>query len=317
MTAEYRYRHQPVMLAEVLQHLNIKSGSIVVDCTIGGAGHAEKIAEKITPGGWLVGLDVDEAAINAAKDKLAPFGQQINITVVKAGFETIDRILTELGTGPVDAFLYDLGISSYHVDSKERGFSYKEEGPLDMRFDLSQELTAEKVVNEYPEEMLEKIIREYGEEKFARRIARFIVERRQVKPIKTTAELVEIIKNAIPASERRRGHHPAKRTFQAIRIEVNKELEKIDSSLEQAVRWLKPSGRIAVLTYHSLEDRLVKRKFLDWAKGCICPKKSPVCVCGRKPIVKLITRKPVKPSEDEVQKNPRARSASLRVVERI
>lgn len=305
------------MLAEVLRYLNPASGGIFVDCTLGGAGHAAKIAERIIPGGWLVGLDVDDAALNAAREALAPFGQQINISLVKASFRDIDRVLTELGTGLVDGFLYDFGISSYHVDEPSRGFSYKKEGPLDMRFDLSQSLTAEKVVNEYSEEELERILRVYGEERFSRRIARFIVERRRIKPIKTTTELAEIVKDAIPASLRRSGHHPAKRTFQAIRIEVNRELESIDASLEQAVNWLKPGGRIVVISYHSLEDRLVKKKFRDWSSGCVCPPRSPVCNCGRVPIVRLLTRGAVMPSETEKEQNPRARSARLRAVERI
>lgn len=317
MTAEYRYFHQPVMLAEVLQHLNPQPGSTFVDCTVGGAGHAVKIAAKIAPGGWLVGLDVDDAAINAAKNALAPFGQQIKIDLVRAGYDRLDEVLTELGTGLVNGFLYDLGISSYHVGDSQRGFSYQVDGPLDMRFDRSQDLTAARVVNEYSEEELERIIREYGEEKFARRIARFIVERRAIKPIETTLELVEIIKDAIPAAARRRGHHPAKRTFQAIRIEVNQELKKLERSLDMAVKWLKAGGRIAIISYHSLEDRLVKQKIKEWTSPCTCPPRSPVCVCGRKPIAKLVTKKAVKPSKEEVEKNPRARSAKLRVVEKL
>jgi len=305
------------MLAEVLKYLNLQSGSTFVDCTVGGAGHAAKIAAKIAPGGWLVGLDVDDAAIEAAKDVLAPFGQQIKIDLVRAGYDRLDDILTELGTGLVDGFLYDLGISSYHVEDPERGFSYQTDGPLDMRFDRSQDLTAATVVNEYSEEELERIIREYGEERFARRIARFIVERRAIKPIETTLELVEIIKDAIPAAARRRGHHPAKKTFQAIRIEVNQELKKLEKSLGMAIKWLKPGGRIAILSYHSLEDRLVKQTIRAWTSPCTCPPKSPVCVCGQQPIAKLITRKAVRPTKEEIEKNPRARSARLRVIEKL
>lgn len=305
------------MLAEVLQYLNPASGGIIVDCTLGGAGHAVKIAERIVPGGWLVGLDVDDAALNAAREALAPFGQQINISLVRASFKDIDGVLTELGTGPVDGIFYDFGLSSHHVDVASRGFSYGKEAPLDMRFDRSQSLTAEKVVNEYSEEELERIIRVYGEEKFSKRIARFIVERRKIKPIKTTTELAEIVKDAIPASLRRSGHHPAKRTFQAIRIEVNKELESIEVSLERAVCWLKPGGRMVVISYHSLEDRIVKKKFKDWSSGCICPPRSPVCSCGKVPIVRLLTKGAVVPSESEKKLNPRARSARLRAVERI
>lgn len=305
------------MLAEVLQYLNLKKGSIIVDCTLGGAGHAAKIAEKIIPGGWLVGLDIDDAALNAAKNVLAPFGQHIQISLVRSSFDRLDDLLTELGTGLVDGFFYDLGISSYHAETPERGFSYKLDGPLDMRFDTSQELTAEIIVNQYSEDKLAEIIKHYGEERFARRIAKFIVERRKIKPIKTTHELVEIIKDAIPASERRKGLHPAKKTFQALRIEVNKELERIEKSLDQAIRWLKRGGRIVVISYHSLEDRLVKKKFQEWSKSCICPPRSPVCVCGRIPIAKLATKKPLKPKKEEVEINPRSRSATLRAIERI
>lgn len=305
------------MLAEVLQHLNLKSGSTIVDCTLGGAGHAAKIAENIAPGGWLVGLDVDNAAINAAINALAPFGQQIKISIIKASYDSLDQVLTELGTGLIDGILYDIGISSHHVDTGERGFSYQIDGPLDMRFDQTQELTAEKVVNEYSKEELERILREYGEERFAGRIAEFIVEKRKVRPIKTTLELVEVIKDAVPAQARRKGPHPAKRTFQALRIEVNQELKKLESSLEQAIRWLKPGGRIVVISYHSLEDRIVKETFRKWEKPCVCPPRAPVCTCGQVPIARVITRKAVKPGKEEVEKNPRARSAKLRAAERV
>jgi 16S rRNA (cytosine1402-N4)-methyltransferase len=305
------------MLAEVLQYLNPQPDSTFVDCTVGGAGHAAAIAAKIAPGGWLVGLDLDDAALNAAKNALAPFGQQLKIDLVKTSYDRLDEVLTELGTGLVDGILYDLGISSYHVSDPKRGFSYQVDGPLDMRFDQSQILTAAKVVNEYPEDELERILREYGEERFARRIARFIVERRKLKPIETTLELVKIIKDAIPTAARRRGHHPAKRTFQAIRIEVNQELERLKRSLEQAINWLASGGRLAVISYQSLEDKLVKEMIKYWTDPCICPPRSPVCVCGREPIAKLITKKAVKPSKDEVKENPRARSAKLRVVEKL
>lgn len=305
------------MLAEVLQYLNLKKGSTIVDCTLGGAGHAVKIAERIAPNGWLVGLDIDDAALNAAKEALAPFGQQIKIDIVKANFSMIDEVLTNLGTGLVDGFFYDLGISSYHVDTPERGFSYQKEGPLDMRFDTSQDLTAEIVVNTYSQEELERIIRVYGEERFAGRIAEFIIKRRSIKPIKTTLELVEIIKDAIPAQARRKGHHPAKRTFQALRIEVNKELERLRESLEQAIKWLKKEGRIVVITYHSLEDRIVKDLFKKWVNPCTCPPRAPICTCGQVPIARLATKKAVKPSIEEIKVNPRARSAKLRAVERV
>lgn len=317
MTGEYWYSHKPVLLAEVMEYLNCRKGSTIVDCTLGGAGHAQEIAARIAPGGTLVGLDVDDEALNAARKALAPFGQQINVEVVRASFAELDDVLTELGTGPVDGFLFDLGISSHHVERADRGFSYQKEGPLDMRMDRRSEITAEYVINNYTQEQLERIFRDYGEEKFARRIARFIVERRQRKPVKTTGELVEIIKDAIPASARRAGRHPARRVFQALRIEVNRELENLNRGLTSAVSWLKPGGRVVVISYHSLEDRLVKSIFKDFESTCICPPTAPACVCGRKPVLKILTRRAVSPSPAEIEENPRARSARLRAAEKL
>lgn len=317
LTDEYRYSHKPVLLAEAMQYLNCQKGSTIVDCTLGGAGHAQEIAVRIAPGGTLVGLDIDDEALNAAKKALAPFGQQINLELLRASFAELDDVLTDLGTGPVDGFLFDLGISSWHVESSERGFSYKKEGPLDMRMDRRNKITAEYVVNNYPEEELSRIFRDYGEEKFARRIARFIVERRKIKPVKTTTELVQIIKDAVPASARRGGKHPARRVFQALRIEVNRELENIHRGITSAISWLRPGGRIVVISYHSLEDRLVKSVFRDFESRCICPPTAPACVCGRKPVIKVLTRKAVRPSEEEIAANPRARSARLRAAEKL
>lgn len=267
MTTEYF--HQPVLLAEAIEQLNCKQGSTIVDCTLGGAGHARSIAKAIAPGGTLVGLDVDNEAITVAKDVLAPFGQQIDLHVVRASYVEMDQVLTEIGTGLVDGFLFDFGVSSHQVDNPERGFSYSDEGPLDMRMDLRQELTAKRVVNEYPEEKLSEILRMYGEERFAKRIAHFICEKRKEKLIETTKELVEVIKSAMPAAARRGGPHPAKRTFQALRIEVNNELQNIEKGLMSALCWLRKGGRIVAISYHSLEDRIVKRRMIDWGKRCI------------------------------------------------
>ncbi len=316
MTTEYFF-HKPVLLAEVIEQLRPKSGSIIVDCTLGGAGHAEAIAKAIAPGGMLVGLDVDDEAIDVAKDVLAPFGQQIKIQIKKASFADIDDVLIDAGTGLVDGFLFDFGISSRMVDDASRGFSYKVDAPLDMRMDRQQKLTAEMVVNEYDERSLEQVIRRYGEEKFARRIATAICEARKRERIKTTTRLAEIIKEAIPAPARRTGLHPAKRTFQAIRIEVNKELENIREGLNSSINWLKPGGRLVTITYHSLEDRIVKKLMKDWERKCVCPEDIPVCVCEGVQLAKIITRKPITPSKKEIEANPRARSAKMRVAEKV
>lgn len=316
MTTEYVF-HKPVLLAEAIEQLCLKSGSIIVDCTLGGAGHAAAIAEAIAPGGLLVGLDVDDEALDVARKVLAPFGQQVEIHIVRASFANIDGVLSEIGTGLVDGFLFDFGLSSKMVDDPKRGFSYKVEAPLDMRMDRRQELTAEVVVNEYDQERLERVIRRYGEEKFARRIAMAICEARKRKRIKTTTELANIIKESIPAAARRTGPHPAKRTFQAIRIEVNRELENIQAGVSSCINWLKPGGRVVAITYHSLEDRIVKKIMIDWEKKCVCPKDFPVCVCKGVQLAKIITKKPIIPSRREIEENPRARSAKMRVAERV
>jgi 16S rRNA (cytosine1402-N4)-methyltransferase len=309
------YWHEPVLLAEVLQYLNCKSGSIVVDCTLGGAGHAEAILNAVGVKGFLIGIDLDDAALNAAKKRLARFSQQTKF--FKANFKDLDRILSSLGLAAVDGFLFDLGVSSAQLDQLERGFSYQFNAPLDMRMDIRQELTAKEVVNSYSEQDLSRIIRVYGEEKWASRIASFIVKARARRAIETTFDLVKIIKEAIPAAARRRGGHPARRTFQAIRIEVNRELEVLEPSFRSAVHWLKSGGRIVIISYHSLEDRIAKEVLTDLAKGCICPPEMVVCQCGKKPELKVLTKKVVRASREEVNRNPRAESARLRAAEKL
>jgi 16S rRNA (cytosine1402-N4)-methyltransferase len=309
------YRHQPVLLAEVLQHLKLPKGGIVVDATVGAGGHARGIIEALGKQGFLVGLDVDDEALDAAAKTLAPFGQQIKL--IRESYKNLDKVLTALSLGKVDAFLFDLGVASFQFDEAERGFSYRFDAPLDMRFDRRQKLTAFQVVNEYSEKELVRVIREYGEERWAKKIAREIVLRRAKKPIESTSELVELIRRAIPAPARRRGPHPARRTFQALRIEVNKELEGLDEAIRAAVRWLNPGGRVAVISYHSLEDRTVKQVFKDLAEGCICPPDIPKCVCEKKALIRVVTKRAIRPSREEIEKNPRADSARLRVAERL
>jgi len=309
------YKHTPVLLAEVLYYLNCKDGSTIVDCTLGGAGHAEAVLDLITPGGYLIGIDKDDAALSAARERLARFSQQA--TIIKGDFRNLDNILRHMDMEKVDGILLDLGVSSAQIDSAERGFSYKLDGPLDMRMDISQTKTAGDVVNGYSRAMLASVIREYGEEKWASRIAQFIVRARERKPLATTGDLVKIVKQAIPASARRRGGHPAKQTFQALRIEVNQELSALKNALEDAVKWLKSGGRITIISYHSLEDRIVKNVFTELSKGCICPPDLPICVCGKKPILRVITKKVVRPKKEEIDNNPRAKSARLRVAEKI
>ncbi|MCL5292447.1 MAG: 16S rRNA (cytosine(1402)-N(4))-methyltransferase RsmH [Actinobacteria bacterium] len=309
------YEHKPVLLAEALHYLRIRSGSTVVDCTLGGAGHAEAILDLLGSDGVLVGIDKDDAALKAARARLAGFSQQIKF--MKGGFEKLDRLLPKAGVLEVDAFLFDLGVSSYQFDRPERGFSYRFEAPLDMRMDLSQKLTAADVVNGYSEKELAGVIRRYGEERWASKIAGLIVRTRQKRPIKTTFDLVAVVKDAVPAPARRRGGHPAKRTFQAIRIEVNGELEAVEAGLSRSINWLKPGGRVVVISYHSLEDRIVKRTFADLARGCLCPPELPVCICGKRPMVKILTKKAVRPTDEELRANPRASSARLRAAEKV
>ena len=308
------FNHVSVLLNECLEGLNIKENGIYVDGTLGGAGHSSEILKRLSKEGRLIGIDQDTDALKAAKERLKDYS---NVTFVHSNFSNIENVLNNLNIDGVDGILMDLGVSSYQLDEGERGFSYMKDAPLDMRMNRENDFSAYNVVNEYSEEDLYRIIRDYGEEKFAKRIASFIVENRQEKIIETTLELVEIIKNAIPAKARREGPHPAKRTFQAIRIEVNSELSILNKTIEDGVEKLNKGGRMAIITFHSLEDRIVKNKFRDLAVSCRCPKEFPVCVCGEKAKVKIISRKAIEPTKEEVEINPRSRSAKLRVIEKL
>lgn len=308
------FKHVSVLLNECIEALNIKENGVYVDCTLGGAGHSSEILKKLSDEGRLIGIDQDTDALKAAKEKLKAFE---NVTYVHNNFTNIEEILNDLNIDGVDGVLMDLGVSSYQLDTGERGFSYMQDAPLDMRMNRESDLSAYDIVNSYEETDIYKIIRDYGEEKFASRIAKFIVDRRKLKPINTTLELVDIIKAAIPAKARREGPHPAKRTFQAIRIAVNKELEILNKAVEGAVNKLNKDGRIAVITFHSLEDRIIKNKFKELEEPCTCPKEFPVCVCGKLPRVKIITKKPIDPSAEELEVNPRSRSAKLRIAQKI
>lgn len=308
------FNHVSVLLNECLEGLNIKENGIYVDGTLGGAGHSSEILKRLSKEGRLIGIDQDTDALKAAKERLKDYS---NVTFVHSNFSNIENVLNNLNIDGVDGILMDLGVSSYQLDEGERGFSYMKDAPLDMRMNRENDFSAYNVVNEYSEEDLYRIIRDYGEEKFAKRIASFIVENRHEKNIETTLELVEIIKNAIPAKARREGPHPAKRTFQAIRIEVNSELSILNKTIEDGVEKLNKGGRMAIITFHSLEDRIVKNKFRDLAVSCRCPKEFPVCVCGEKAKVKIISRKAIEPTKEEVEINPRSRSAKLRVIEKL
>ena len=308
------FNHVSVLLNECLEGLNIKENGIYVDGTLGGAGHSSEILKRLSKEGRLIGIDQDTDALKAAKERLKDYS---NVTFVHSNFSNIENVLNNLNIDGVDGILMDLGVSSYQLDEGERGFSYMKDAPLDMRMNRENDFSAYNVVNEYSEEDLYRIIRDYGEEKFAKRIASFIVENRQEKNIETTLELVEIIKNAIPAKARREGPHPAKRTFQAIRIEVNSELSILNKTIEDGVEKLNKGGRMAIITFHSLEDRIVKNKFRDLAVSCRCPKEFTVCVCGEKAKVKIISRKAIEPTKEEVEINPRSRSAKLRVIEKL
>ncbi|WP_291653672.1 16S rRNA (cytosine(1402)-N(4))-methyltransferase RsmH [Clostridium sp.] len=308
------FKHVSVLLNECIEGLNIKEDGIYVDGTLGGGGHSLEILKSLSKDGTLIGVDQDKDALKAAGERLQDFE---NVKFIHSNFYNIDSILNNLEIEKIDGMLMDLGVSSYQLDEGDRGFSYMQDAPLDMRMNRENSLSAYEVINEYEEEEIYRIIRDYGEEKFAKRIARFIVENRENKPIETTLELVEIIKAAIPAKARREGPHPAKRTFQAIRIEVNSELSILNKAIEDGVNRLNKGGRMAIITFHSLEDRIVKIKFKELATSCTCPKEFPICVCGGKAKVKLISRKAIEPSKEEVEENPRSRSAKLRVIERI
>lgn len=308
------FYHRPVLLDECLEGLKIKPDGVYVDGTLGRAGHSLRIAERLTTG-RLICIDRDDAALEAAKDKLAAY--QDKVTLLHGNFSDLDRLLTEANVPAADGMLFDLGVSSPQLDDPERGFSYQHDAPLDMRMDRSEGLTAGVVVNEWPKEELKRILRDYGEERYAGPIAAAIVRRREEAPIRTTLQLVDVIKSAMPASALREKQHPAKRSFQGIRIAVNGELDAVETMLKEAVPRLNPGGRLCVITFHSLEDRIVKSGMAEWAKGCTCPPDFPVCVCGKKPMVKLITKKPIISGEKELAENPRARSAKLRIAEKL
>ena len=312
---QINFSHRSVLLYECIEGLDIKPNGIYVDGTAGGGGHSFHIASALGAEGKLIAIDRDAAAIKAAGQRLAPFGDRV--TLVRNNFSEVGDVCAELGIEKIDGILMDLGVSSYQLDTPERGFSYNADAPLDMRMDDRNPLDAAAVVNTYSEERLREIIYSYGEEKFGGRIAAEIVKYRSKKAIETTGELVDIIKGSMPSAAKQGGHHPAKRTFQAIRIEVNGELDAITPAINSAVDLLSKGGRIAIITFHSLEDRIVKQAFASLASGCTCPRNFPVCVCGNKPKVKIITRKPILPSEKELEENPRSRSAKLRVAEKI
>lgn len=310
------FAHITVLLNEAVDALLPERGGIYVDCTAGGGGHSEAILKRLPAGSRLISLDRDERAIARCRERLEKYG--CASSVVKTNYSEIGEVLDSLGIDKIDGVLWDLGVSSVQLDEAERGFSYSQEAYLDMRMDRSAPKTAADVVNTYSEEELKRILFQWGEEKFSQRIASAIVARRQEKPIETTTELAEIVSAAIPAGARKKeNQHPAKRTFQAIRIEVNDELTIIEPSLKTAIERLAPGGRAAVITFHSLEDRITKQTFKTLEKPCTCPGDFPVCVCGKKPIIKLVTKKPTIPSEEELELNPRARSAKLRVCEKI
>ena len=307
------YSHKPVLLRESIEALNIRPDGVYVDGTLGRAGHSREIARRLTTG-RLICIDRDQAAIDAAGERLAPWMDRV--TLVHGNFAELGDILRLSGAGGADGMLFDLGVSSPQLDDASRGFSYMQDAPLDMRMDTSAALTAGDIVNTWPQEELRRILWEYGEERYAPAIARAIARAREAAPVNTTLELVEIIKSAMPPAALREKQHPAKRSFQAIRIAVNGELDALPPMLEAAVDALNPGGRLAVITFHSLEDRIVKRALADMARGCTCPPEFPVCVCGKRPRVKLLTRRPVTAGEAELEDNPRARSAKLRAAEK-
>ncbi len=306
------FSHKSVLLEETIESLHIRPDGCYVDGTLGGAGHALEICKRLGENGRLVGIDQDGDAIQAAQEKLKPF----KVSIVRSNYVDFDLVLDQLGIEKVDGILLDLGVSSYQLDQAERGFTYREDAPLDMRMDQRQQKTAKDIVNGYSEQELYHIIRDYGEDKFAKNIAKHIVKRRMEKEITTTGELIECIKAAIPAKCRVKGGHPAKRTFQAIRIELNAELDVLEHSIDRMIDRLKPGGRLSIITFHSLEDRIVKNRFRINENPCTCPPEFPVCVCGKRSKGRVITRKPILPSERELAYNSRSKSAKLRVFER-
>ncbi|MCD8053022.1 MAG: 16S rRNA (cytosine(1402)-N(4))-methyltransferase RsmH [Lachnospiraceae bacterium] len=308
------FRHVPVLLEPVLEQLRIRPDGIYVDGTLGGGGHSAEIVKRLTEGGRLIGIDRDEAAIEAAGARLAPSGDRI--TVVRANYGEIRRVLDDLCIDRVDGILLDLGVSSYQLDTADRGFSYMADAPLDMRMDQEESRTAADLVNGCSEDELTRILRDYGEERYARNIARHIVAARAEKPVETTGELVRIVQASIPMKMQRTGGHPAKRTFQALRIELNQELTVLEDVTDTMIDCLNPGGRLCVITFHSLEDRIIKNRFRTAENPCVCPKNFPVCICGRKSRGRVVTRKPILPTEEETASNSRAKSAKLRVFER-
>ena len=314
MRMQEEFRHETVLLRESVEGILGDPDGIYVDCTMGGGGHSVALANRLGPSGCLVGIDQDPAAVQAGRLRLT--GVRPTVHVVRGNFREIGAVLDQLGIGQVDGILFDLGVSSHQIDLPQRGFSYMNDGPLDMRMNPEQPLTAQEIVNTYPEKELARVIFEYGEERWARRIAKFIVEARRNRPLTTTFELVELIAAAIPAAARRQGPHPAKRTFQAIRIEVNGELSILPAALRTAIDRLKPGGKIGVISFHSLEDRIVKNTFAALLGHCVCPPRAPVCICNPRATLRL-PGKPIAPSLAEVEANPRARSAKLRIAEKV
>lgn len=308
------FEHKSVLLYETVDSLNIRPDGIYVDGTLGGGGHAYEVCRRLGEHGRLIGIDQDADAIAAATKRLEPFADKV--TVVRSNYENIASVLHELGIQKVDGIYLDLGVSSYQLDTASRGFTYREDAPLDMRMDQRNTQTAADIVNTYSEMELYRIIRDYGEDRFAKNIAKHIVRQRQEKPYETTGELIETIKAAIPAKIRATGGHPAKRTFQAIRIELNHELDVLNCSIDTMIDLLNPGGRLSIITFHSLEDRIVKKRFRDNENPCICPPEFPVCMCGRKSKGTVITRKPIVPGEEELEYNKRSKSSKLRVFER-
>jgi 16S rRNA (cytosine1402-N4)-methyltransferase len=309
------FNHTSVLLGETIESLNIKPDGIYMDGTLGGGGHAYEVCKRLSDKGHFYGIDQDEAAIEAASKRLEEFGDKV--TIIRNNYCNAREALRQKGVEHVDGIVLDLGVSSYQLDTVDRGFTYKYDTPLDMRMDQRQSLTARDIVNDYDEKTLYHVIKDYGEEQFAKNIAKHIVMRRAKKPIETTYELNEIIKAAIPAKMRATGGHPSKRTFQAIRIECNHELDVLKNSLEDMIEMLNPGGRLCIITFHSLEDRIVKNCFRKMENPCTCPPEFPVCVCGKTPLGKATPRKPILPSEEELEVNSRSKSAKLRVFERI
>lgn len=309
------FQHVPVLLNESIEYMNPRPGETFIDGTLGGAGHSLAFLNKILPDGILIGIDQDKTALKNAEKKLEAYKE--NIILVHSNFKNIKKIVEDNCPEGVDGIFLDIGVSSYQIDTPERGFSYMQDAPLDMRMNQEDEIDASYILNNYSQEQLHTIIMKYGEENWAKRIAEFIVEKRKDKVIETTGDLVRIIEAAIPKRAREKGSHPAKRTFQALRIEVNKELEVLEKVIDDSIKVLKKDGRLGIITFHSLEDRIVKEKFRYYEKDCICPPEFPICVCDKKKEVKILTRKPAVSTEKEINENPRAKSAKLRVLRKI